>query len=673
VNPSFVAKTCRWVWERTRPPSSGRQQRFAQPRLEQLEERNLMSVDGSWTQLTLPNPPQSIGTMMLLSDGTVMAQGSGITNHWFQLQPDSTGNYANGTWSPLASMSATRLYFASNVLPNGNVFVQGGEYSSAGSFTNTGETYNPVTNTWTNNAPAPHSSFGDDPSEVITTADGTTKILTGYISGPQTNLYDPSNNTWSDGGVKLRNDQSDEESWTKLPNGDILSWDVFASISTGVFHAQIYDPNANTWSDASSSSDGSTLPLLSSPGVGFELGPGILLPDGRVLQLGANGNTALYDYTTNSWTAGPQIRNNQGQLLGADDAPAAILPDGQVIFAADHPLFNGPTDLFDFDPTTNTITQLTLPTSLQNNLNSTPSYTGRMLVLPTGQLLYTTGSQVWAFTPNDSADPSWQPTITGLSYSNGLLTLSGTQLNGISEGAAYGDDAEMSENYPIIQLQDVNTGNVYYARTSGWSTGVSAVGDPTTQTVNFTLPAGLPNGFYQMTSIANGISSAPVYLLTYQTDQYRWLEFGTADGQVLLATIIPLTPSQPKAGLPSSQGNVGSTPPPSQSNGDRTPPPSQSNVDKPPLPLPSNVDNTFAFLSFTPSAGTTPTGQAFAALDARGSTESNAFSPSVTYFLGKRGNSLLSSPIDGQSDAVTPSSRTAAVNTISSSDPFTPS
>ena len=40
----------------------------------------------------------------------------------------------------------------------------------------------------------------------------------------------------------------------------------------------------------------------------------------------------------------------------ADDAPAAILPNGHFIFTADTPLFNGPTQLFDFDPVANTIT-----------------------------------------------------------------------------------------------------------------------------------------------------------------------------------------------------------------------------------------------------------------------------------------------------------------------------
>jgi hypothetical protein len=47
--------------------------------------------------------------MMLLSDGTVMAEGGNVDNTWYKLTPDSTGSYVNGTWSQLASMHVARL------------------------------------------------------------------------------------------------------------------------------------------------------------------------------------------------------------------------------------------------------------------------------------------------------------------------------------------------------------------------------------------------------------------------------------------------------------------------------------------------------------------------------------------------------------------------------------
>ena len=295
-------------------------------------------------------------------------------------------------------------------------------------FTNTGEIYNPVTNTWTTITTFPQSRYGDDPTEVL--PDG--RVLAGYLAGPQTYIYNPSTNNWSATGTKLRNDQSDEEAWVKLPDDSILSYDIFSSLNTSPGHAQRYIPSTGTWVDAG------TVPVaLSSPGVGYELGPAFLLPDGRVFQLGANGNTAYYTPSTNTWTAGPVIPNGKG----ADDAPGAVLPNGDILFAADTPLFHGPTFVFEFDPTTNTYTNVTPSGSIINT--SSASYIERMLVLPTGQVLYTTGgNQLAVYTPVGSPATAWKPTISSVvDNGDGTFTLTGTQLNGISEGAFYGDDA----------------------------------------------------------------------------------------------------------------------------------------------------------------------------------------------------------------------------------------
>ncbi len=92
---------------------------------------------------------------------------------------------------------------------------------------------------------------------------------------------------------------------------------------------------------------------------------------------------------------------------------------------------------------------------------------------------------------------------------NGSFTLTGTQLNGISEGAAYGDDAQMSTNYPIVELKNSKNGTVTYARTFDWSsTGVDT--GCTKVTTEFTLPPSIAPGTYRLSDIANGISSKTV-------------------------------------------------------------------------------------------------------------------------------------------------------------------
>src|ERR1043165_4451375 len=223
--------------------------------LERLESR---LAPATWTQLT-NLMPESGQTLMLLSNGSVLV-GAGsdfASKDWFQLTPNSAGSYINGTYTQLASSNLERLFYASNVLPDGRVFVLGGEYSgptTTQNWTNRGEIYNPVTNSWSPIANFPQSSFGDDPSEVL--SDGT--VLAGYLSGPQTYLYHPATNTWTATGTKLRGDSSDEETWVKLPptglqtDGDILSFDVFNAGHAQKYRAQnpATGATSNTWIDA---------------------------------------------------------------------------------------------------------------------------------------------------------------------------------------------------------------------------------------------------------------------------------------------------------------------------------------------------------------------------------------------------------------------------------------
>src|SRR5580765_7052342 len=107
---------------------------------------------GTWTRLTR-TAPESVELMLLMPDGTVMAAsqgGSSSGTGWFKLMPDSHGSYINGTWTTMASMHYSRLYYASDVLKDGRIFIAGAEY---GSGTNSAEVYDPKSNTWTEVGP----------------------------------------------------------------------------------------------------------------------------------------------------------------------------------------------------------------------------------------------------------------------------------------------------------------------------------------------------------------------------------------------------------------------------------------------------------------------------------------------------------------------------------------
>jgi hypothetical protein len=172
-------------------------------------------------------------------------------------------------------------------------------------------------------------------------------------------------------------------------------------------------------------------------------------------------------------------------------------------------VFSRPTQLFDFDPGAGTISPVS-PVSGDPALPSIPSYLTRMLVLPTGQVLFSdSGNQLWVYTPGGAPNPSLRPVLNNVTYNgSGVFTLTGQQLNGQSNGSAYGDDVESDENYPIVRLVN-STGSVYYCRTTNWSS-TAVGGGSTPQTVNFTLHAAVTPGNYALVLSGAGISSFPL-------------------------------------------------------------------------------------------------------------------------------------------------------------------
>lgn len=460
--------------------------------LEALENRLLFT--GTWTPLA-HTAPDGAGTMDLLPDGSVIVAGGG-ENDWLHLVPDSTGSYINGTWTRLANSNDTRLYDATQVLPDGRLFVAGGEY---GTGANTAETYNAQTNLWTRLPSQSYGSFIDAESMLL--PDGTVLIspVRPSVSG-YTTIFNPSTNAWSQGPKLYRGGSTDEQGFVKLPDGSILTID---SNSTSERYIPASYPGAgaaaNTWIN-----DGA-VPVSMFDGLS-EIGPGLRMSDGRVIYFGSTGNTAIYtpsgSLSPGTWVAGPTIPSS----LGCDDAPAAMLPDGTILMTASPKgTYNGPTSYFIYTPSaapgTGSFTSISGPVSEYN-----PAYTSRMLDLPNGQVLYADGgSQLYVYSPGTSPLAAAVPAISSLvAQSNGTLLLTGTGINGIDAGAMYGDDAQMDSNYPLVSFTSGT--NVYYGKTSNWSLfGVATGSAPETATV--ALPVGIPAGTYQARVIANGVSS----------------------------------------------------------------------------------------------------------------------------------------------------------------------
>jgi len=486
-----------------------------------------------WTPLVNPPPFGTPGTMLLESDGTVLVHNepdnntTGGTTDWWKLTPDASGSYADGTWTQIASMPAgyTPLYFASAILPDGRMIVEGGEYIGENAvWSDEGAIYNPVTNAWTSVAPPPGwTSMGDAASEVL--PNGTFMLqqpCQSCLTNPDFSIQDAylnaKNLTWQVIQATGKNDPNDEEGWTLLPSGRVLTVDTWAPGNT-----QLYNPATRSWSfDGNTAVNGNPL----NPWPVVEIGPQVEMPGGNVFVVGAGSSTqeaptpcttdadtqtALYQYqagTPGTWTAGPEIPPIDGQEMASTDGPGSVLPDGNVLFDASACVYNTPTHFFVYNASANAITQIP---DVPNAVNDT-SYNTRMLALPNGQILFNDGSnQMFVYTAGGTPNPAWAPSISYLSSTRlapgGTYTVAGTQLAGLDQGAAYGDDVQDSTNFPLVRITNSATGVVTYARTTNWSSVSIAPGTPSS--TQFTLPPGTPAGKSTLVVVANGIASAP--------------------------------------------------------------------------------------------------------------------------------------------------------------------
>ena len=78
----------------------------------------------------------------------------------------------------------------------------------------------------------------------------------------------------------------------------------------------------------------------------------------------------------------------------------------------------------------------------------------------------------------------------------------------MTQAVAYGDDATMATNYPLVRLVSED-GHVHYCRTHGHSTMAVATRRRPVHT-HFTVPNSLPHGRYDLRVVANGIASPEV-------------------------------------------------------------------------------------------------------------------------------------------------------------------
>jgi hypothetical protein len=491
-------------------------------------------ASAQWTPLANAFPSGFASTCLQLTDGTVMCHEYN-TNRWHRLKPDINGSYQNGSWDvpgfTVADMPNgndpsfgcvncpyTPLYFASAVLPDGRVVVIGGEYNGGGAvWTDIGFMYDPVTNSWSAQISEPFGGgkVGDTQSTILT--NGT--MLIANITNTDIASFDPATLTFTALAPTGKNDRNDQENWNILPTGRVLTVD-----STTVATSELYDPETNSWDNLT----GTVVNLADwGPGTVFsaEVGPAVIRPDGTVVAFsGTNsGQNAVYNTATGTWAAtgaaGDFPAGPGASHYAVADGPASLLPNGNVLVMASpvYPtnppgVFNTPSHFFEFDGTN--LTQV----ADSPNAASFKSYQGRMLLLPSGEVLLTAYNQgaiqdVVLYSNGGAPQDAWRPVITTAPptvVGGNTYSISGVLFNGFSEGASYGDDAQSSTNYPLVRIINHATGHVFYTRTHDHSRmGVEVVGSSEIVTTQFDAPCGLELGPSDLVVVVNGIASVP--------------------------------------------------------------------------------------------------------------------------------------------------------------------
>ena len=465
---------------------------------------------------------------ILLTDGTVLVQDTGDGN-WATLTPDANGSYINGAWSgfsPLPDGYAPNIH-SSAVLPDGRVLVEGGKFNEQqnGNFspvqTDMGAIYDPATGLWTLVAPPPGwSTIGNGPAIIL--ANGT--YMQGNCCTNQVALFDAKTLTWTATGP-AKSTQNENQGWTLLPNGEVLTVNSYVGnyMPLGT-SSELYDPRAGSWHGA-----GSTIAQLwdSQAGCGipdpsFEIGPGILMPEGKIFYAGANtcpdasGNTAIYNTRTGQWTPGPTFPNGLDMATG----PAAVEPNGKVLLMASPGIYTRSSQFFEWDG------KSLAPAPQSDYASQDSSFQGNMLVLPTGQILLTDLTEdVEIYTPAAGYRDDWAPEINhihGASHrrstwellSGQTYKISGRRFNGMTQGTSYGGGAQQSAtNYPLLRIINDSTGHVFYCRTHDHSS--MAVDSEREVSTFFDVPSTIETGPSKLEVVTNGIPSRPEHVEVY--------------------------------------------------------------------------------------------------------------------------------------------------------------
>ena len=457
------------------------------------------------------------------------------------------------------------------VLLIGGEYLLGSNNTLNFAFTNKMAIYDPKADKWTMVAPpfGPDWDFiGDSPWTLLPNG----HLLLGEKFTKAMAEFDPTTLTWTPVSSHAKDDRFAEEGLTLLPDGNVLTVNM-TDFPLSQVYVPNSNPSNSTWVDAgptparlpATDNNGAknilydnNMRVYHPPG---EIGPGMLRPDGTVFYTGAacdvpgpstdpnacvtyqpQAHTAIYDTKNGKWMAGPDIPKHEG----AGDTWASLLPNGNVLMQTNPPgtnpdrlaranaryasIRNGTMHPFaaEAQGPTEAPQQSTCPQGLPlikayefdgANLTHEPAadFCGQpsLLLLPTGNVMF--NLQAVYIPSGPTFQSAWRPTITQFSFSNnvnpgGKYQIWGMQFNGLSQANAFGDEFQVSTNFPLVRIANNATGDVSYARTYNFSTMAVATGTAIVSTW-FDVPTNIETGNSTLEVVANGIPSLPIPII----------------------------------------------------------------------------------------------------------------------------------------------------------------
>lgn len=279
----------------------------------------------SWSSAGNMSLARMLHTATLLPNGKVLVVG-GETTGGATLSSVELYDPATNSWSSAGNMSVARAKHAATLLPNGKVLAVGG-VGTGNSLLSSAELYDPATNNWSNAAGMSKSRDSHTSTLLangkVLVAGGTAPAMPSPLPVKSVEVYDPVANSWTDAASMLT--ERGGHTATRLQNGKVLvvaGGGINSGLAVGT--AQLYDPVANSWSSAGSISSvryDHTATLLSNGNVlvagGSTYGGAILPPT----------TTDLYNPATNSWSSAADLP------AGRYAPTATLLADGRVLLA----------------------------------------------------------------------------------------------------------------------------------------------------------------------------------------------------------------------------------------------------------------------------------------------------------------------------------------------------